>query len=421
MVRSSDSKSPKKPAPVVVGAVKAYATRPPCASDSRWYWQALGKAERGKRPTLWSGRATPEEIAEELALLVVAHGARPVQEEVQEARAIAEGLTVAQLLARWQEHVEATADKYAKNTRRNYKDQAIRLTADLGGYALTEVTPAMLERYHSIRIGAGASKGTADLSLRVLRTAWNWGRRNRLLTDVWPKPTIRLRDRTKRERPTSEQVTKVLAIMRKDAPEWCWRLAIVIGRAGMRVSEAWGLTVGDAEIARKKREIVGGALQIREQPGVAKTGARTVYISPTLAEEIAKWVRGRDPGERLIGKVTQSTATMGAANHLRPAAQAIGATWTGWHSFRRAAADAYAEANVDPVVAAAQLGHTVQVMQEVYRSVRGEQAQAAATAMDGQRPEKARLKAVEGDEQDASTGEDPQEDLRPRRRRVRSK
>ena len=415
MVRSSDSKTPKKPSPVVVGALKAYATRPPCASDPRWYWQALGKAEGGKRPTLWSGRATPEEVSEELALLVVAHGARPNQEEVQEARAVAEGLTIAQLLARWQEHVEATADKYAENTKRNYKGQAIRLTADLGGYALTEVTPAMLERYHSTRIGAGASKGTADLSLRVLRTAWNWGRRNRLLTDVWPKPTIRLRDRTKRERPTSDQVTQVLALMRKDAPEWCWRLAVVIGRAGMRVSEAWGLLVGDVEIARKGREVVGGALEIREQPGVAKTGARTVYVSPTLAEEIAKWAKGRDPGERLIGKVTQSTATMGAAQHLRPAAQSIGATWTGWHSFRRAAADAYADANVDPVVAAAQLGHTVQVMQEVYRSVRAEQAQAAATAMDEQRPEEGRLKAVEGD------GASAVDALRPRRRRVRSK
>jgi len=173
-------------------------------------------------------------------------------------------------------------------------------------------------------------------------------------------------------------------------------------------------------IARKKQEIVGGSLEIREQPGVAKTGARTVWISPTLAEEIEKWVKGRDPGERLIGKVTQSTATMGAAHYLRPAAQAIGATWTGWHAFRRAAADAYAEANVDPVVAAAQLGHTVQVMQEVYRSVRAEQAQAAATAMDEQRPESGRMRAMKGEGDGKDAGESKQE-RRPRRRRVGSK
>jgi integrase len=101
--------------------------------------------------------------------------------------------------------------------------------------------------------------------------------------------------------------------------------------------------------------------------------------------EVSGWLRGRAGDERLIGSITQSTATMGAAQYLRPAAQKIGATWTGWHSFRRAAADAYAEAGVDPVVAAEQLGHTVAEMQNTYRSVRAEQAQAAATAMDAGR------------------------------------
>jgi hypothetical protein len=45
------------------------------------------------------------------------------------------------------------------------------------------------------------------------------------------------------------------------------------------------------------------------------------------------------------------------------------------------------------VAAAAQLGHGG-MMNGVYRSVRAEQAQAAATAMDGQRPEEGRMRAV---------------------------
>ena len=345
-----------------------------------------GAPGRGQPPTLWSGRGTPDEVGKKLAEIVVEHGARPHVGQVRERRAVDAGLTVASLLARWMAHVEATSDKYAKNTRRNYRSQGIQLTKDLGGYSLSEITPALLERYHSKRIAEGASTGSADLSLRVLRTSWNWGLRNRLLKDVWPKPSIRLRGKSKKERPRQHEVQAVLTIIRSDAPRWAYRLATVIGRAGMRVSEAWGLEVRDVALARVGREIVGGSLQIREQEGVAKTGARTVYMSPGLAAEVADWIAGRQKTARLVGKVSQTTATMGAANYLRPAAQAIGAKWTGWHSFRRAAADAYAEAGVDPVVAAAQLGHTVQVMQEVYRSVRAEQAQAAATAMDAARP-----------------------------------
>jgi integrase len=320
-----------------------------------------------------------------LAGIVVQHGVIPEVEVVREARVVAAGLTVAELIARWWAHVQATPDKYAANTRRNYKGQATRLTKELGGYRLTELRPAMLERYHSMRIAQGARKGTVDLSLRVLRTAWNWGLRNKLHTETWPKPSIRLRDRSVRERPTMDEVAQVLAIMRRDAPTWCYRLARVVGHTGMRVSECWGLTVGDVVIDRKGRQIVGGRLQIRDGEGVAKTGARTVFISPALAEEVSGWLHGRTGDERLIGSITQSTATMGAAQYLRPAAQKIGATWTGWHSFRRAAADAYAEAGVDPVVAAEQLGHTVAEMQNTYRSVRAEQAQAAATAMDAGR------------------------------------
>jgi len=395
MAKKSASSSPsKKPSPVVVGRSTAYAVRPPSASDERWYWQAKGPAVGGKRPTLWSGRATPNEVAQVVAGIVVEHGPEPEADVVREARVIAAGLTVTGLIDRWWAHVQATPDKYAENTRRNYQGQATRLISDLGGYRLAELRPAMLERYHSMRIAQGTRKGTVDLTLRVLRTAWNWGLRNKLHTEAWPKPSIRLRDRSVRERPTMDEVAQVLAIMRKDAPPWCYRLARVVGHTGMRVSECWGLLVGDVEIDRMHRQVVGGCLQIREGEGVAKTGARQVFISPALAEEVAGWLPDRARDERLIGSITQGTATMGAAQYLRPAAQKIGASWTGWHSFRRAAADAYAEAGVDPVVAAQQLGHTVAEMQSTYRSVRAEQAQAAATAMDAGRPERAALRVV---------------------------
>ena len=400
MASRSSSDPSKKPSPVVVGRSTAYAVRRPSASDERWYWQAKGAAIDGQRPTLWSGRATPDEVAEILAKIVVEHGVEPEAEVVREARAIAAGLTVAELIARWWAHVEATPDKYAANTRRNYEGQARRLTEDVGGYRLTELRPAMLERYHSLRIAKGARKGTADLSLRVLRTAWNWGLRNKLHRETWPKPSIRLRDRSVRERPQMDEVERVLALMRQDAPTWAYRLARIVGHTGMRVSECWGLMVGDVVIDRKVREVIGGCLEIREGEGVAKTGARSVFMAPALAEEIAGWLTGRGGDERLIGTITQQTAVNGAANYLRPAAQKIGATWTGWHSFRRAAADAYAEAGVDPVVAAAQLGHTVAEMQSTYRSVRDEQRQAAASAVDAGRTVRAPLHLVKKDSRD---------------------
>jgi integrase len=85
---------------------------------------------------------------------------------------------------------------------------------------------------------------------------------------------------------------------------------------------------------------------------------------------------------------------MGSSKYIRPSAAKVGGTWSGWHSFRRATADAYAEANVDPVVAATQLGHTVKEMQATYRSVRGEQAAAAAAALDAVRAAPTLLRVV---------------------------
>ena len=379
--QSGSPPSPKKPSPITVGGAAAYAVRGPSRSDARWYWQCKGPAVDGKKPTLWTGRATPAEVTQILAGIVAEHGVAPEVEKVRDARVIAQGLTVSDLLARWMAHVDATADKFSPHTRRNYVSVSKRLTRELGGYSVKEITPALLERYHSTRMGEGASKGTADLALRVLRTAWNWGHRNRLLTDVWPKPSLRLRDRTKRDRPSSEQISSVLAVLRRDAPEWCWRLAYLLAQTGMRVSEGWGLTIDDVFFNKEHRVITAAKLQIRDQIGVAKTGARPVWIAAEAAREVERWVQASQAGARLIGKVTQKTATMGAALYLRPAVRAIGGDWTGWHSFRRAAADSYADAGVDPVVAASQMGHTVQVMQSIYRTVRDDQAQAAAAAV----------------------------------------
>jgi integrase len=388
----------RRPDPIAVGkGVTAYAVRPPTAEEGRWYWQALGKAAEGKRPTLWSGRGTVDEVTKALAGLVVDHGASPNAGEVRERREAEAGITVAVLLARWFNHVLSRPESFAPNTVRNYKITAETLTRDIGGYALREITPAQLERYFSVRVGAGARPGTAFIALRVLRTAWNWGIRNRHHSESWPKPDVKIRDRTK-PRPDGGEVVAVLAALRRDAPQWCWRLATVIAATGMRVSEAWGVLCGDVRLERLGGGVVGGVLSIREARGIAKTGARDVYMAARLAAEVATWVAGQGSEARLVGPVTQATATMGAAKYLRPAARAVGAPWTGWHSFRRAAADGFAEAHVDPVVAAQQLGHTVGVMQTMYRAVRADQAQAAATALDATRTRQPPLRVVVGDE-----------------------
>jgi integrase len=378
---NTSSTTSKKPRPVVVGSATAYAVRPPSERDGRWYWQCLGAAAGGKRATLWAGRATPDEVAEELAKLVVRHGARPEAEAVREAREVERGNSVATLLAMWMAHVRATPDKYSPNTLRNYESVAAALTEHLGGYAVKEVTPALLERYHSARVGQGTKPSTISFALRALRTAWNWGLRNEKIGKPWPKPGISLRNGPSRERPEGNEADRVLAILRRDAPVWCYRLARIIGATGMRVSEAWGLTVGDLELLREGRRVAGGSLLVRDCVGVAKTGARHVAIDEGLAGEVAAWTAGRASAERLIGNVTQNTAGMASAYYLRPAVAKIGGSWHGWHAFRFASADAYAEARVDPVVAAAQLGHTVPVMQAIYRKVRPAQRQAAANAL----------------------------------------
>jgi integrase len=371
----------RKPAPVPVGLATAYAIRPPSASDPRWYWQALGPAIDGRRPTLWSGRATPDEAALALARVVAEHGARPDADAVREAREVAEGITVAQLLARWIAHVEAMSASYSPNTVETYRLAGRHLTSVLGGYSIREITPALLERYYADRVAAGWQPGTASIALRNLRTGWNWGFRNRLHAEPWPRPALRLPDRTEHPRPDALQIADLLLVVRRDAPSWVYRLAAVIAGTGMRVSEAWGLLCRDVTVERQGRTVLGGSLSIQGRKGIAKTGARTVFIAAGLAAEIGGWVESMSPSDRLVGDVTHLTAITKSYKYVEGAAKAAGCPWTGWHSLRRAAADGYAEAGVDPVVAAAQLGHSVQMMQQVYRSVRGAHKQAAADAL----------------------------------------
>ena len=176
---------PPRPPPHHLGAITAYATRAPTRTDPRWYWQARVFSRLGARETLWVGRARRNELDTLLGPLVVLLGLDPAPPARFEPRDLSEGTTVGELAVRWIASVEAEASSYARSTLRNYRCAVRRLEWGIGRYALTEVSPFFLDRYRRARQAQGLQRSTTDLELRVLRTAWAWGRVE-LDTPAWP-------------------------------------------------------------------------------------------------------------------------------------------------------------------------------------------------------------------------------------------
>ena len=150
---------PPRPSPHHLGAITAYATRPPTGSDPRWYWQARVFVPAGARETLWVRRARRHELDALLGPLVLFYGLDPAPPARFQPRDPPAGPTVGELVARWLAFIEADSSGYAKGTLRNYRSAARRLERSIGRYALAEVSPFFLDRYRRARRAQGVVDG----------------------------------------------------------------------------------------------------------------------------------------------------------------------------------------------------------------------------------------------------------------------
>ena len=366
------------PKPIDYGGVKAAVMKARGPDNSgRWYWRARRKT--GDRAMVWSGRATRDEALREVM--------RAVDSGTTSSRSAAPIRTVSDLLNTWDLAVQADPGR-AKSTKRNYEKASRHIIAWMGDVLISRVGAPTIEDYRNSRLREGGAPRTVELELKVLRIAWNWGRRRGLAEGELPQVRVavdRSRFKLNHHTPSEGEVTTLLAAV-KD-PDWRFVVQL-LATTGARVGELMSCRASDFDRQN-------AVLHFGRHEGARKTGHRVFPLPAATAQAVAHAVDERPPDEFLvIPKLTRLESRKQAVRgHLRRACKRSRIPVVTPHGLRRYVVNKLIRAGVDPATAASLTGHNVQVMLQFYREV-SERDQREALARAGLGVE--RSKVIEG-------------------------
>ena len=345
------------------------------------YWQArryVGIVDgKPRRDRAWSGWAREDQLAAIAANLDqppsdgTRIGAGPGLVTRDELR----GGTVETLVRAWRG--QRTTDKdYSKHTRRLDRTIQNRLAAVIGPLRLTDIDGPRTGEHLRRELRKEYAVSTVRLTMTVFASIWNkWALQHeivdrpldftasyrRLLRTEQAGRDSRARDKTT---PSEDEAWAIVDALDEGAPAWAglaYRLLLMTGgRIGEIAALTWG-QIGDGTI-----ELVG------------KTGSREVDVDPRALQLVleVRPAEAEDP-DRVL-PVTVETARKHLATYLDRACAAAEVPRITPHALRRFAVQRYIRRGVLPSVAAAQLGHTPEVMMRAYEQVQPEEKREAA-------------------------------------------
>jgi integrase len=392
----------RRPRPLKLDSTTARAVRGPHKDGSgRWYWRAdLYVARDLPRENLWNGWATREEVRREVSSLLAQRS--PVQaaaeekaakrsevgavkdllevylgseqtrvevwrkEETEGEEAIRRGAT---------ETVEHGRDALNPRTFSGKKGRAKQVVRKLGHLRLRDLTSDDVRRYVSAR-GKEAAGGTIKNEIKVLKSAWRWGREERRgytdgLDVNWPNVVATpVREKVT---PTRAEVRKVLAAME---PGWARDILTCQSILGCRIRALARLPAREVDLGR-------GKVRLK-----CKKHDRTVRVPDRVLEILRPYVEGNDAAGTLW-PVTESTAVSVGdedpprldkktgelkprANPLPDACRAAGVTRFTTHGLRRLVSNEWIAANVNVAVYARVLGHSPEEALRSYAAIQGD-------------------------------------------------
>ena len=139
-----------------------------------------------------------------------------------------------------------------------------------------------------------------------------------------------------------------------------WRpLLELLAATGLRISEAIGLRVMDADLDARcvhvRRAIVDGQLTGPK----SRFGRRTIPISTELAGALKPLMEGRGETELLFRGTQGAALRAGNLRYrvLKPAAQRAGVPWVGFHTLRHTCAALLVDAGTSPLRLQRWMGH----------------------------------------------------------------
>jgi integrase len=331
----------EKPAPFSIGKIRVRAMRPPTAEQPRrWYWRAM----RGRKETIWAGRATRDEAeASVLSIAVRLAGGEDIRRGLD-----CEAQTVADVLAYYlgdcQERVEAGQLK--ETTLKGYKSQRARIRLALGPVLVVRLSSREVERWVRGQLSRGAAPLTVRGDIILLRAALKWAASVGLCEPAelaWPRVAAdRVREKPT---PTREQVFAVWQELASWPDEQ--DAFLFLASTGARQGELNGLLWKDVDLRGEQVALIG------------TTGRRLIPV----AGDCLAMLRRRRMASLSVGPVFGSRArgiTL-CQRKLPVACKAAGVPRLTPHALRRFVSSELIEQGTDPRTYEAIMGHTLQV------------------------------------------------------------
>ncbi|MCA9525318.1 MAG: tyrosine-type recombinase/integrase [Myxococcales bacterium] len=258
----------------------------------------------------------------------------------------------------------------APATQVGHRSRVRAVAETIGHVSLQHLSARHIEVHRLARHRAGLTAGTIQTEVGVLVVAWRWLHDIGLLDREPPSRVTGGGRRPARPDKYTPSRAEALAVI-GEAPRRI-RLGLLLQLAtGARQGEI--LALQHADVAVEGRRAV---LQLGRHEGARKTGTRAVPLAGDIVDELRDFWRPGEAGPLLgLKRVSLKTETFYWLRDFPWDERGL-TRWT-THALRRLAADTLLRSGVEIGTAAAVLGHSPQVMLQMYRQVTAEDAQRA--------------------------------------------
>jgi integrase len=354
------------------------------------YWQArryVGIIDgKPRRQDIWSGWARQDQLAG-----IAANLDAPPRGEVQIERS--PGLvtrdqlragTVEMLVRAWRGERQSDKD-YSEDTRKLDKTIQNRLVASLGPIKVADVDGPRTGEFLRKELRRSYAVSTTRLTMTVFASIWNKWAIPREIVDRPIDFTASYRRLKKTEQaghntgardkttPKEDEAWAIVDALDECAPQWAGLAFRLLLMTGGRIGEIAVLTWG---------QISDGLVGL-----TGKTGPRQVDVDARALRHVLMQRPSDAADSDRVLPVTVNTAKKHLATYIDRACARAEVPRITPHALRRFAAQRYIRSPVRLAVAAAQLGHTPEVMMRAYEQVQPEEKrEAALTVALGVRP-----------------------------------
>ncbi len=351
----------RRPKPIEEEPLRAYAHRPPLASDpTRWAWRVVRHVGNRQISVKGAGgRYTRREMKHRLLDMVEnSRWQAPEADPAPDDSVIID--TIGDLLDEWEKEQAARYERgtLTHGTLRSHRRAVAILKKGLSRVPLEGLTTAALQRWLD---KSSYAPRTINLHLQKLRSAYTWGSKNGLTLPSFPEievPAI-LADEHERNHatPSLEDAAAVLARL---PAGWPLITAELLRGTGARIGEIASLCW---------RDYSAGVLSVVQKGGKGKTRRRLIPVNAHLKQVLEQWrteqSRPPRPEDRLL-RCMPETIRRKTNIHLHDAALEAGVTPFTAHGLRRMASTALIQSGVSPKVYEEVMGHSYAMGLKIY-------------------------------------------------------